>query len=288
MGFSAMKAGIYGIIACVVVSCFRKETRLNLERFISCLEGSSKEIVTIAIACGVAGIIAGSINLTGLGLKLSYVINALSDGRILIALILIMVLCIVLGMGMPVTAAFIIVYATCGVITKKMGMDTMTSSLFMFYFSTLSAVTPPVALSSYTAAGIAGANLNKTGWIAVRLCLAAFIVPYMFVYSPELIMMGTPLNIIRAGITALIGVLCLAASLEGWNFKWKLHMVSRIVLFVAALLLIDSKWITDVSALVILILLYLFEKMRARKGTVLVNVYGKTLAEYNDEKAAEA
>lgn len=279
MGYSAMKAGLYGIIVCVVASMFRKENRLNLDRFIACLEGNSKEIVTIAIACGVAGIIAGSINLTGLGLKLSYVINALSGGHLLIALILVMLLCIVLGMGMPVTAAFIIVYATCGLIMKNMGLDTMTSALFMFYFSTLSAVTPPVALSSYTAAGIAGGNLNRTGWIAVRLCLAAFIVPYMFVYSPEIIMIGTPLNIVRSAITALIGVICLAAALEGWNLRWKLHIISRIVLFAAAILLIDSHLVTDIVALAGLVLVYVFEKRRAKDGNVIVNKFGKKLSD---------
>jgi TRAP transporter 4TM/12TM fusion protein len=286
MGFSAMRAGIYGIIACIVISCFRKETRLNLERLISSLEGSSKEIITIAIACGVAGIIAGSINLTGLGLKLSYVINTLSGGYTLIAMILIMVLCIILGMGMPVTAAFIITYATCSIVTKRLGLDTLTSSMFMFYFATLSAVTPPVALSSYTAAGIAGANLNKTGWKAFKLCIAGFIVPYMILYSPELIMIGTPFNIVRAGLTATIGVIMLASAIEGWNFKWKLHWISRISLTAASLMLIDSGLITDVCALAILIIVYLFEKVRARKGTVIVNKFGKTLAELNQEKAA--
>ena len=279
MGYSAMKAGLYGVIVCVIASMFRKENRLNLDRLIACLEGSSKEIVTIAIACGVAGIIAGSINLTGLGLKLSYVINALSGGHLLIALILVMLLCIVLGMGMPVTAAFIIVYATCGLIMKNMGLDTMTSALFMFYFSTLSAVTPPVALSSYTAAGIAGGNLNRTGWIAVRLCLAAFIVPYMFVYSPEIIMIGTPLNIVRSAITALIGVICLAAALEGWNLKWKLHIVSRVILFAGAILLIDSHLVTDLIALAGLVLVYVFEKRRAKDGNVIVNKFGKKLSD---------
>jgi len=284
LGFSAMKAGLWGIIACVVASFFRKENRLNLERLISALEGSSKEIVTIAIACGVAGIIAGSVNLTGLGLKLSYVINSIAGGHLILALILIMILCIILGMGMPVTAAYIIVAATCNIIMTKLGMETLTASMFMFYFAVLSAVTPPVALSSYTAAGIAGGNLSKTGWVAVRLCLAAFIVPYMFVYSPELLMIGSVGNIIRAAVTSLIGVVCLAAALEGWNFKWQLHIVSRVVLFACAILLIDSRLITDLIAIGLIVAVFLFEKARARNGNVLVTKFGKTLNEWKAEQ----
>lgn len=266
MGSSPMKAGFYGIVVTIIVSCFKKDTRLNFKRFITALEGGSSEVVSICLACGTAGIIAGIISLTGLGVKMSYVISTISQGQLIPALIMTMIVCIILGMGMPVTAAYILVAATTTTILTKMGLNTLTSAFFMFFYATLSAVTPPVALSSYTAAGIAGADMNKTGFEAVKLCLAAFIIPFMFVYSPELLWEGELLDILRTFITGTIGVTCLAVSVHGWHLKGKTSLISRVALFASALLMIDSKLITDITGIVIIVSVYAFERFRMKSS----------------------
>ncbi|NLY71182.1 MAG: TRAP transporter large permease subunit, partial [Clostridiales bacterium] len=159
----------------------------------------------------------------------------------------------------------ILVAATTTTILTNLGLPLLTAAFFMFFYATLSAVTPPVALSSYTAAGIAGADMNLTGLHAVRLCLAAFIVPFMFVFSPELLWEGAGITIIRTIITGTIGVICLAVSVHGWHLKGKAHVISRVVLFITALLMIDSGLKTDLIGVVLIIIVYLFEKFRLRK-----------------------
>ena len=197
---------------------------------------------------------------------MSYVISTISQGQLIPALIMTMIVCIILGMGMPVTAAYILVAATTTTILTKMGLNTLTSAFFMFFYATLSAVTPPVALSSYTAAGIAGADMNKTGFEAVKLCLAAFIIPFMFVYSPELLWEGELLDILRTFITGTIGVTCLAVSVHGWHLKGKTSLISRVALFASALLMIDSKLITDITGIVIIVSVYAFERFRMKSS----------------------
>lgn len=263
-GSSPMKAGFYGIVVTIIVSLFKKETRLNLMKLLTALESGASEVVTICLACGTAGIIAGIIALTGLGIKMSYVISAISRGHLIPALIMTMAVCIILGMGMPVTAAYILVAATTTTILTKMGVNTLTAAFFMFFYATLSAVTPPVALSSYTAAGIAGADMNKTGFEAVKLCLAAFIIPFMCVYSPPLLWEGELVEIIRTIITSTIGVTCLAVSVHGWHLKGKTSPISRIALFITALLMIDSKLVTDISGVVVIAAVYVFERLRMK------------------------
>lgn len=244
-GLSPMKSGLYAIIMLIIFSMFKKNTRIKFKGLIDALEQGATEIISIAVACGTAGIIAGLISLTGLGLKLSYFINSVSGNNLFIGLFMTMVVCIILGMGMPVTAAYILVAATTASTLTKMNISPLAAHMFIFYFATLSAITPPVALSSYTAAGIAGANYNKTGWTALKLALAAFIVPYMFVYGPTLLFEGGALSIIRSCITALIGVAALAVGVHGWHLKGKAHGAVRVVLLATALLLMDPTFITD-------------------------------------------
>ncbi len=265
MGSSPMKAGFYGIVVTIILSLFSKDTRMNLFRFVAALEGGSKEIVAICLACGTAGIIAGIISLTGLGIKISYVISSLSQGNLVLALLMTMIVCIILGMGMPVTAAYILVAATTTTILTKLSLPLLTASFFMFFYACLSAVTPPVALSSYTAAGIAGADMNKTGIQAVRLCLAAFIIPFMCVFSPELLWEGEIIDVLRTIVTSTIGVICLAVSVHGWNLKGKTFFASRIALFIVALLMIDSGIKTDLIGAGLIVAVYIFERFRAKK-----------------------
>ena len=266
MGYSPMRAGLFAIGVTIVLSMFRKKTRLNLVRLIAALEGGAKEIATIGLACGTAGIIAGLISLTGLGVKLAQAISMVAGDFVFLGLLMTMVVGIILGLGMPAPAAFVLVATIAASILTNMGIPELSAYMFIFYYSSLSAITPPVALASFTAAGIAQADQMKTCVQAVKLALTAYMIPFFFVYGPELLFEGTGFSILRAVITCLLGIACLTASVHGWNMKGPNHWISRIVLFAAAFLLMDTtNLFTDLAGIAVLVVVFLFEKKRYSK-----------------------
>jgi len=268
MGYTPMRAGIIAIVATAALSMFRKSTRLNFKRLITALEGGSKEIVTIAIACGTAGIIAGLISLTGLGIKLSQAISAIAGGSVFVALLMVMVVCIILGMGMPVSAAFVLVAATTSTFLINLGLPVLTAFMFILYYATFSAITPPVPLAAFTAAGIAGADHIKTCGQALRLALSALIVPFLFVYSPGLLWEGTALQIIISIVTGVIGIACVSIGVHGWSPKGPVHVLSRIALVGAALLTFNPLFITDLIGLGVVIVVFFVERHRLSKRAI--------------------
>ena len=266
MGYSPMKAGLNAILISVALSMFKKKTRLNLSRFITCIEGGAKEIVTVGLACGVAGIISALVSLTGLGAKLAYLITNVAHGNLLIALFLAMLVCIILGMGVPTTPAFIFVYVTTSTTLVNMGVSLLASSLFILFFAVQSGLTPPVCIVSFTAAGVAGADMNKTGWSALKLALSSFIVPFMFVFGPELLFEGPLPYIVWGAFTALFGVLVLSVSVHGWHMKGSCSVEGRIVLFAAALLLIYPNIPTDFIGFGLSFAVFIWEKIRMKRN----------------------
>jgi TRAP transporter 4TM/12TM fusion protein len=256
---SPIKAGLWSIYTSLIIALFSKATRYTFKDFIHMMSNGMKSALSVIAACACAGIIVGVLTLTGLGAKFITLLVEFSQGNLLIALIMVMFVTILLGMGLPTTAAYIICSSVVIPALAKMGLEMIPAHFFVFYFACLSAVTPPVALASYAAAGISGGDMNKTGWAAFKLALAAFMVPYIFVYSNSLLLMGSTLLIIRSTITAIVGTVFFAHAVSGWLIH-KTNMFVRAALFVAALLLIFETLFTDVFGFGLIIICIILQK----------------------------
>ena len=214
-------------------------------------EGATGSLI-VATACATAGIIIGVTNLTGLGMKLSVILVDLSHGNLVALLVLTMIASLILGMGLPTTACYIILAVLSAPALVKMGVIPIAAHLFVFYFGIISAITPPVAGAAYAAAPIAKTGPMGIGFTACRLGIAAFILPYMWVYGPALLLIGDPLTVAWAAITSTIGIAACAAALQGYIFR-PTSKLERIPLLIGALLLIKPGWITDVIGLGLII-----------------------------------
>jgi TRAP transporter 4TM/12TM fusion protein len=258
-GYTPMYACIYSTVAVVVLSFVRKETRMSFWTIISALEDSAKNTLGVAAACACAGIVIGVINLTGLGLKFTSIVLVLAGDSLIPALVLTMVAGIVLGMGMPTTPAYIVQAALLIPALIKLGVLNIAAHMFVFYFSTISAITPPVAMAVYAAAGIGGGRLWPTGLWAMRVAATGFLVPFFFVYGPSLLFIGSAFDITTSFISASFGVTALAAGMMGWLVK-RLNPWERIVLVAAALLLIKPGLYTDAAGYILLAAIYIRQK----------------------------
>lgn len=253
-----IKAGLYGIYSSLIIGMLRKTTRYNLKKLLEMLSAGARSSISVVSACACAGLIIGVLTLTGLGTKIAGLIIALSGGNLLIALLLTMVVTVFLGMGLPTTAAYIVTSSVVAPALINMGVPALASHMFIFYFACLSAITPPVAIAAYAAAGIADSNPNTTGFTAFKLGLAAFIVPYMFVYSNALLMMGSSMTILRATITAVVGTIYFAHAVSGWLRK-KANIAVQFLVLAGSLLLIDQALLTDIVGVSIIFGCYLLQ-----------------------------
>jgi TRAP transporter 4TM/12TM fusion protein len=242
---TATMAGFWATVITFVVTFFRKSTRMGSKRILDTLADGAIKATQVAAVCACAGIIIGIVALTGVGLKISAILIDLGGVSILFSLLLAMVISLILGMGLPTTAAYIICAAIVAPSLIKLGLPPLGAHLFIFYFGCISAITPPVAVAAYVAAGIARASPVKVGYTACRLGLAAFIVPYMFVYGPALLIEGGFYSIVWATITAIVGVVALAAGAERWFMGKPTSWLQTILLLAAALLLIKPGLTTD-------------------------------------------
>lgn len=247
-GFTMARSAVIATLVAIVVSMFRKETRMTPSGFITVLENGTKNTISVAIACGVAGIIAGVVTMTGLGQVLISAIVGMSNGNLLIALMLTMLTCIVLGMGVPTTANYIIMATTCApILVSGMGVNAIAANMFVFYFGIIADITPPVALAAYAGSAIARSNPMKTAFTATRLAIAAFIVPYIFVMSPALLFIETtPLEIILIVLTSIVGLFGVSAGLAGFIYS-QMPIWQRILSVVGGLLLIYPGLVTDIA-----------------------------------------
>ncbi len=253
-GYSAPLCALVGSLACLPMALARRATRegITARSLLEALEEGAKNTLSVAVACACAGIIIGVVTITGLGISFTQIVIGVAQSSLLLALVLTAIAGIVLGMGMPTTPAYIVMVALLVPAVIKLGAVTPAAHMFAFYFAILSAITPPVALAVYAAAGLAKTDIWTSGLYAVRVGAAGFIVPFMFVYEPALLMIGAEWYfILQAAVTASIGTICLAGSLAGY-FIAPTTRVQRVVLFAAALLLIKPGWITDLVGLVLL------------------------------------
>ena len=233
------------------------ETLVAIER---ALAGSAKEVMQLIAVCAAAGIVAGVIGLTGVGGRFATMLLDIAGTSVFLAMIFTMVVAIILGMGVPTTAAYAIAAAVVAPGLIRIGVEPLVAHMFIFYFAILSAITPPVALASFAAASMAGADMWKTSVIAVKLGLATFIVPYMFWLSPALLAQGELPVILQAFVTAAFGVYLLACATEGWMLNGRLSMPLRLASGVAGLMLMVPEAWTDLGGLAIGIALLVWQR----------------------------
>lgn len=267
MNFSPFKAAYWSVLALLAVNIIwrRKVDKVFLGKIVRSLKDGAKATVPLAIACAAAGIISGVLSVTGLGSKISGMIISLSMGVPFLALVFTALVAIILGMGLPTTAAYLILATVVTPALVEMGIPLLTAHFFVFFYGCLSTITPPVALASYVAAGIAGADINKVGWTAFRYGLPTYILPFMFVYGPGLLMQGTVIEVVWTVIVSLFGVYVISAGLVGY-LKTSIPLWMRLVLFAGGAMMIFEGLATDIIgvALFVVCLLIVNFKVKAK------------------------
>lgn len=271
-GKTPIFAGFAGIIAAVFASYLTKDktNRITPKKAANALIDGATGSVQVAVACASVGIIIAVVTMTGLGSTLAYNIIDMSGGNLAVILILVMITCIVLSMGLPSTALYIVVAVTAAPALVKAGINPVAAHFFVFWFGALSNVTPPVALAAYTAAGISGGNPMQTSWTALKLCLPGFIIPFMIAYNPIMVMqtdtgeIAPVFDVIIVLITALFGVFLLSMAIFNF-FRSKLNIIERVGFAIGAILLIQPGLLSDGIGLAIGILLLTWHIIRSNK-----------------------
>ena len=269
-GYTPMRAALYAIGLTIVCACLRKNTRITFKQFVDGLIVGAQSVLGVLIACASAGIIIGVVTKTGVGLKLATALLDLAGGQMLPAMFFTMITSLILGMGVPTTANYVITSTIAAPALVQMKVPVLAAHMFAFYFGIVADVTPPVALAAYAGAGIAGANPMKTGVTAAKLAIAAFVVPYIFVLAPQLLMINaTAPTILMAMVTAIIGMWGLSLAMIGFC-QHPLNAIQRIAFFIGGLCLIIPGSMTDLIGIVILLLGYQWQ--RRNSGGPLPNV----------------
>ena len=265
-GYSVIRAGTLAMIAAAVVSWLTPH-RMGPTALLKAFELAAKMSIQLVAVCACAGIIVGVIALTGVGARFSTLLLAIAAQNQLLALFFAMCIAIILGMGMPTTAAYAVAAAVVAPGLVQLGIPVLTAHFFVFYFAVMSAITPPVALAAYAGAALSGSDPMRTSVESFRFGLAAFVVPFMFFYSQALLMQGTWLEILHVFVTASVGVYLLSAGVQAWFFG-PLNHVMRAVLLVGALSMIAGGWISDVIGLAVGTGVFLYQKGLVQAPTV--------------------
>ncbi|MBQ1222680.1 MAG: TRAP transporter fused permease subunit [Oscillospiraceae bacterium] len=264
--FTIQYSAAIAILFAVAVSLFNKGNRITPKRFIEALAAGGQGMIAVAAACGIAGIIAGTITMTGLANTMINGIVALAGNHVIIALFLTMLCCIVLGMGVPTTANYCIMAATCAPILVRMGVPAVAAHFFVFYFGIVADLTPPVALAAYAGAAIGQANPMKTAFTATKLAIGAFIVPYVFALNPAMLLVDTTAGeVILIVITSLVGIFAVSSALEGFLLR-RMPWYQRIIAVVGGLLLIYPGVVTDVIGLALAGIVVVFQIIARQKS----------------------
>ena len=263
---SIQYAAAIAIVAAIIVSLFNKENRITPKKIFEALAAGGQGMITVAAACGVAGIIAGTITMTGLANMMINGIVQLAGNQVIIALFLTMLCCIVLGMGVPTTANYCIMAATCAPILIRMGVPALAAHFFVFYFGIVADLTPPVALAAYAGAAIGQANPMKTAFTATKLAIGAFIVPYVFALNPAMLFIDTTAGeVVLICITSFVGIFGVSSALEGY-FLHHMRWYERIMCVVGGLLLIYPGVVTDVIGLGLVAVIMIAQILTRKKN----------------------
>jgi TRAP transporter 4TM/12TM fusion protein len=242
------RAAAFSIVAAIAVGIidgFISGNRFTMKKFLESLEAGGKGTITVGAACGVAGIISGTITMTGLANEMINAIVAVAGNKLFIALFLTMLCCIILGMGVPTTATYCIMAATCAPILTRMGVPILAAHFFVFYFGIVADITPPVALAAYAGSAIAKSNPMRTAFNATKMAIGAFLIPYVFCYNPEMLLIDTNVtNVVILYATSLVGIVGVASALEGY-FMVDMGILDRLLFVVGGLMMIFPGVMTD-------------------------------------------
>ena len=264
--FTVARSATLAILATILACSFRKDTRMNFKMILDSFESGVIRSISIICAVASAGVAIGCIMLTGVGAKFAFAVLTLVHSNLFLTLLMSGLAATILGMGLPTVAAYIISASLLASSLVQLEVPVFAAHMFLLYYSILSQITPPVALAAYAAGNIAEANPNKVGFTAMRLGAIAFIIPFFFVYGPALLMIGTPLQVVQATVTSLIGCFFLAAGLEGWLVDY-INIPCRILALCAAFCCIASGWISDMIGLGLIIAFLLLHKGTREKIT---------------------
>jgi TRAP transporter 4TM/12TM fusion protein len=252
IGFTPAYAACLAILAAIIVSFFHRDTRFTPASFADALGSGTRNTVGVAMACAIAGVVVGIVSLTGLGQVLISLLLAVANNSLFLALILTMIACLILGMGIPTTANYVIMATITAPIVIRMGVPILAAHMFVFYFGIVADITPPVALAAYAGAAIAKANPIKTGVTATRLAITAFIIPYIFVFNPSMLFIDTTvMEVIQIVCTSCVGMFGLAVGLEGYMVR-KVSLPARLMAIAGGLLLIDPGFISDLAGIILI------------------------------------
>jgi len=270
-GVTVIRSAFWAIIVTIVVAQLRPISRMSFKDICDAFVAGAKSTVSVAMACACVGIIIGICGMTGFALNVAHAIISIGEQSLLLTLFFTMITCMILGMGLPSIPSYLITATIAAPALVKLGQPDIAAHMFCFYFAMFANLTPPVALASFAAAGLSGGNPMKTGWQSVRLALAGFIVPFMFMYNPELLLENvTLISGLQVVITACIGVVLIAAAVEGYLYG-RMNLLLRVVSGAGAFMLIDSGLMTDVIGIVCLAVIILAQKF-------IFNKHGSTPA----------
>lgn len=259
-----VRSGLLTIIVTLVLVEINPKTRMTKEQWLQIPVQTVKSAVSFGIACAMAGIISGVIMGSGLGYRISSILTSVAGTSMLLLLVLTMVVSLIMGMGVPTTAAYLVLASLVAPTMIQLGIPPLAAHMFIFYFGCISSITPPVALAAYAGAGLAGCDPNKTGYKAFRLAFCSFLMPYLFVYNPVLLMEGGVLDILWSLVTALIGAYLLASGFEGFFFRWSLKWFERPLMILGAVMLIVPGMVTDLVGIAIIVVEFVTEFMFKR------------------------
>lgn len=268
LGYSPTLVAVFTIVATIVIAAFRRSSRMNFRDILQALEVGVRDSLGVAVACAAVGITVGVFSLTGLGLKLANIILMMGSGSLFMTLLFTMIASIILGLGLPSIPCYIITATMAAPALAAYGIDPLAAHLFVFYFGAIANLTPPIALAAFAGAGIAGADPQRTGWVSCKLALAGFIVPFIFIYKPAMLIHdASVVDIIIATITTALAVMALAAATEGFLFS-RINWVLRVLLITGGVLLIFPAWLAMSAGLVFLVGvgIYQYRKKRVPYG----------------------
>lgn len=264
-GFTSSMSAVYAILTAIIVSMFRKDTRMSVTSFFEALENGARNTLGVAVACSIAGIIVGVVTLTGLGLKLATGLLTLSGGIAIIALFFTMIACIILGMGVPTTANYVIMATITAPIVIKLGVPMLAAHMFVFYFGIVADITPPVALAAYAGSAIAHSDPFKTGLTATRIAITAFIIPYIFAFNSDLLLIGGSVSqAILILITAFIGMVGISTGMEGY-MNTHLKSYERVICIVGGVMLIIPGIATDFIGIILVVSIIVTQIIKTKK-----------------------
>ena len=268
LGISTPKAGFFAIVTCLIASMFRRDTRMNLKKIVTALERGAKGALIVAICCASAGLITGVISMTGLGMRFSDILVQVAGGSMFVLLFLTMLASLILGLPLPPVTCYLILAVLAAPALVKAGVIPMAAHLFCFFFGALGNISPPVAPTSFAAAGIADTDPVKTTNLTFLYALPAFLVPYLYVYSNELLLMGSPLSLIAPIVSSFCGLACMAITFHGYLFR-TLNWLERMLYLLAGFALVYPHWISDIIGygLIALLTIWQLPALKAKKKT---------------------